>query len=455
MPIKNIMRRRAARFESLENRNLLSASPIQTADFEDVGAALTPESHAPVVARTLNDVTVPFDSGSVEFQYHHSYDAGWDFDSWDGWSYSNVTDVTTPGFGNQYSAYLETPNASNEYGIATTGANEVSISTPGAVFQSIDVTNTTYAALSMKNGDSFAKEFGGTTGDDPDWFLLTITGNDNAGASVGTVDCYLADYRFADNGLDYIVDEWATIDLTSLMGATSLEFAFTSSDTGVWGMNTPAFFAADNLTVYDPSVADFEILGDSLEAESYGPVVERTANGVTVPLESGPVSFNYNHYYDAGWDYESWDAWSYSNMTDVTTPGFGNQYSAFLDTPDASNTFGIATLGDNAMELTTAFADYPFQSIDITNTTYAALSMRDGDGFAKDFGGTTGDDLDWFLLTITGKNVTSRRSCFWGRTHCERQVMRERSLTSRVSLIRTLSPMIFRYSRSCAVAWMT
>jgi hypothetical protein len=31
-------------------------------------------------------------------------------------------------------------------------------------------TNTTYAALSMLSGDSFAKKFGGASGDDPDWF---------------------------------------------------------------------------------------------------------------------------------------------------------------------------------------------------------------------------------------------------------------------------------------------
>jgi hypothetical protein len=37
--------------------------------------------------------------------------------------------------------------------------------------------------------------------------------------------------------------------------------------------------------------------------------------------------------------------------------------------------------------------------------TYAALSMRDGDGFAKQFGGASGDDPDYFLLTITGRDA--------------------------------------------------
>jgi len=98
------------------------------------------------------------------------------------------------------------------------------------------------------------KKFGGATGDDPDWFLLTITGKDSSDAVTGTVDFYLADYRFDDNSLDYIVDEWTWVDLTSLGGATKLEFDLDSSDVGTWGMNTPAYFAMDDLhSVPEPS----------------------------------------------------------------------------------------------------------------------------------------------------------------------------------------------------------
>ena len=89
--------------------------------------------------------------------------------------------------------------------------------------------------------------FGGPSGDDPDFFMLTITGLDMQGQSVGSVDFYLADYRFEDNGLDVLVDSWTEVDLTSLDGAVQLSFALDSSDVGAFGMNTPAYFAIDNL----------------------------------------------------------------------------------------------------------------------------------------------------------------------------------------------------------------
>ncbi len=130
-------------------------------------------------------------------------------------------------------------------------------------FDSLMVTNTTYAALSMRDGDSFAKKFGGADGNDPDFLLLTITGKNSAGAAIGTVEFYLADYRFADNSLDYIVDDWIQVDLSPIAHARSLEFAVSSSDVGPFGINTPAFFAVDEITLVKPilqiDIADREV----------------------------------------------------------------------------------------------------------------------------------------------------------------------------------------------------
>ena len=107
----------------------------------------------------------------------------------------------------------------------------------------------------MLNGDSFAKKFGGGDGNDADWFLLTIRGFDTLNQDIGTVDFYLADYRFADNSQDYIVNNWELVDL-SLLGTNlaSLQFEYSSSDVGDWGMNTPAYFAMDDFAaVPEPS----------------------------------------------------------------------------------------------------------------------------------------------------------------------------------------------------------
>jgi hypothetical protein len=79
-----------------------------------------------------------------------------------------------------------------------------------------------------------------------------------AGAITGTVDFYLADYRFVNNGLDYIVNNWRYVNLTSLGAVKSVEFGLTSSDTAPWGMNTPGYFVMDTVI---PEPASLLLLG--------------------------------------------------------------------------------------------------------------------------------------------------------------------------------------------------
>ncbi|MDZ7620425.1 MAG: DUF4465 domain-containing protein [Patescibacteria group bacterium] len=179
------------------------------------------------------------------------------YTSWNGWAYSNITDTTTAGFTNEFSAYVLPGGGghagSANYALYYEGFDVETTVTgiPAGTLQGAYFTNTTYAALTMLNGDAygFSKKFGGTTGSDPDWFLLTITGLNAANQSTGSVDFYLADYRFADAAEDYIVSDWTWVDLSSLGDATQLQFGFSSSDSGQWGMNTPAYFAMDSLTL--------------------------------------------------------------------------------------------------------------------------------------------------------------------------------------------------------------
>lgn len=170
-----------------------------------------------------------------------------------GWSYSNVSDTTTAGFGNQWAAITGSGVGSGgNYALANSFApNGAFINLPDpAQVDSIMVTNTTYAALSMREGDSFAKKFGGVSGDDPDFFRVTFTGFDGlaaSGSTTGSVEFFLADYRFNDNSLDYIVDQWVQVDLSPLGDLRSLAISFDGSDVGSFGLNTPAYVAVDNL----------------------------------------------------------------------------------------------------------------------------------------------------------------------------------------------------------------
>ncbi len=185
--------------------------------------------------------------------FNNTYtDYGGGYYAWFGWSYSNMTDTATPGWENQYSAITgEGAEGSSNYGVAYTfSPGEAYIELPPLTApQSVRITNTTYAYYTIRDGDAFADPFGGPTGDEPDYFLLTITGLDQQGAPLGSVDFYLADYRFEDSLLDYIVDTWTEVDLSSLAGAHTLSLGLESSDVGPYGMNTPAYFALDNLAL--------------------------------------------------------------------------------------------------------------------------------------------------------------------------------------------------------------
>jgi hypothetical protein len=169
---------------------------------------------------------------------------------WSGFAYSQKNDVTTADYGNQYSVY-DSSNGNNKFAIFFPPYGEdVYASFPtGAEYlvKSISLCNSTYVALSMKNGDSYAKRFGGTSGNDADWFKVTIKGFDVAGTSVGTVDFYLADYQSSDNTKDYIINKWTEVDLTSLGKINKLTFSFSSSDNSAWGMNTPSYTCIDNI----------------------------------------------------------------------------------------------------------------------------------------------------------------------------------------------------------------
>ncbi len=179
-------------------------------------------------------------------------------DDWNGFAVSKVQNITTAGSGNQYASFANGgANGSSQYGIffAGYGTPQVIEFQDPTILRSIQITNTTYAGISMRDGDAYAKQFGSVTNangnddgtDGEDWFLLQIIPLDENDALVGdTIDFYLADYRFADNDDDYILNTWETVDLNDVK-ASKLTFKLSSSDNGDWGMNTPAYFALDNL----------------------------------------------------------------------------------------------------------------------------------------------------------------------------------------------------------------
>lgn len=227
-----------------------------------------------------------FNSGNAIF--YNYFDTYWS----SGWAYSSMRDSVTPGYGNLYSARPGTgAEGSVAFGVATPGygimsraiimLNEFAFGKP---IKGFFVTNTTYAARSMEQGDQFAKKFGGISGDDPDWFKLTIRKYLNASSgSDDILEFYLADFRFTDNAMDYIVTDWRWVDLTSMGKIDSLSFTLSSSDNGLSGMNTPAYFCIDNFTTADSVVS---AKGFSAEVEIFTLYPNPTGDILNIELKS-------------------------------------------------------------------------------------------------------------------------------------------------------------------------
>ena len=182
------------------------------------------------------------------------YGMGMSREFWNGGiAISQWNDMTTEGYLNQCSAYFKDAvtgfggyNGSKTFAVNNnSGKISFEDGVTECTFYHFWVINTTYAALSMINGDGFgAKIF-----ELGDWFKLTVNAFDKNDNPTGTpVEFYLADFRTATS--PGIVTQWTKVDLTPLGNHVhSIEFNLESSDAGEWGMNTPAYFCFDNLAL--------------------------------------------------------------------------------------------------------------------------------------------------------------------------------------------------------------
>ncbi len=338
-------------------------------------------------------VTGMFVSGNIELPntYQTQFGGYWSA----GWAYSNIKNDTAGGFNNLYASYAaEGNNASSNYAIGQGGSIlRVNNAGSGDTVMGVYLTNGTYPALSMKNGDAFAKKFGGTSGNDSDYFLVTIKAWHNGLLKNDSVNFYLADFRFANNAQDYIQKSWAWVNLYPLGKVDSLQFLLRSSDNGQFGMNTPAFFCLDDL-ITKSDTADFEnlILGT-------GKFWNKSNATLTEIYQSGLATFpsTFAVYFFA--DYWS-SGFAISNVLDTVSAGSGNLYAAYSGKGvDTSSNYAVVHQRAK-VTLFSALPEKPvLAGVYVTNTTYAALSMKNGDAFGKKFGGATGNDSDYFILT--------------------------------------------------------
>ena len=192
-------------------------------------------------------VKTAFTSGGVTFYNYNYMDtvSGWNYPYWNGAGLSTRTDMTDTSHLNDMASVTGTANSGSVYGIMY-GTSEIGLSSddsllpvimfqPGVELVSMAVSNTLYSDFSMRYGDDFVEPGG--------WMNLLIHGFDGEGNYVDTITQRLAWF----DGEDYqTLNYWETVDLSSLVGASELRFAFDGSYND-WGLVYPAYFAFDDI----------------------------------------------------------------------------------------------------------------------------------------------------------------------------------------------------------------
>lgn len=200
---------------------------------------------------------------SINENYGYNYWNG-------GFAISNWNNLTNDSYLNQCSVYSGSEgdkkggyNGSSKFAVAFGYSDffngNSSIYCANLHFESADtekeisgmwVCNSTYTYLVMLYGNEF------TTGglpleDQPTnehYFKLIATGYDSNNAVTGTAEIYLADFD-GNSDLNGIRNGWTYFDLSELKEVNKIVLNFKGSDSGTYGLNTPAYVCIDNIEV--------------------------------------------------------------------------------------------------------------------------------------------------------------------------------------------------------------
>ena len=169
---------------------------------------------------------------------------------WGGFTASNRTDLSQTGLNAQYTAASGCGyDGSTQYAVAYTMGVQTDVYAADGQSHTVTgcyVTNNLWTYQDILQGGYGEPPYGGSTGNDPDWFKVTATGKNASGQTVGTLDFYLADYRFANNEEDYVLNTWEWFDLSPLGNVATISFSLSSSRGSGYNMITPAYFCMDS-----------------------------------------------------------------------------------------------------------------------------------------------------------------------------------------------------------------
>lgn len=150
--------------------------------------------------------------------------------------FNHQLQVCTTG-GHDGSANFCIHNGSNKYALASMLPKLRFSDNTARTVDHMWVMNTTYVVNSIVNGDTMSPAFG-----EEDFLKIVAIGLDASDKEVGRSEFYLA------RGTEYIT-EWTCWDLSSLGAVAAIAFNVEGSQNSNYGLNTPAYFAYDDVAV--------------------------------------------------------------------------------------------------------------------------------------------------------------------------------------------------------------
>ena len=185
-------------------------------------------------------------NGRIAFQNYSAYEGTY----FAAFTLTNKTTKTAnASFDNPYESACGGAKSGSNYVVYNPPYGvETAVTAPVArIISGFYVTNTTYAENVILNGNDYARKLD----QDGDLFTLTVTGYAADDTEKGSVTYNLAEVK--EGKLCYVKD-WRWVDLTELGKVKYVKFAFSGTDTGDYGLNTPAYFAMDDFGGVAPEV---------------------------------------------------------------------------------------------------------------------------------------------------------------------------------------------------------
>ncbi len=328
--------------------------------------------------------------------------------------------------------YQNTPVSQNFAVVYCSGAdadgNNSSFNVEGNPCQikSVKVNNSTYAYLALKKGQDGWNEPDDIKCKEGDWFKVIFTGV-KGGNETNTVDFYLADYR---NERTYICNKWTEVDLTALGEVDQVKITIEGSISNKYGLLTPSYVCIDDVVLENDTITFDELPTDitlnengvwdgsdgkggfSIEGLTFNNVYKDDPEwGIyfdggfnisnNIDMKTAGVANQYSVYDTNGY---SNGGFYISNKNDMQTAGWTNQYSVY-NTSGANgsknfavvhySTYASADGSNSSFELDKTPSR--IKSVKVNNSTYAYLSLKNGDGFAQPM-----SDGGWFKVIFTG-----------------------------------------------------